>query len=53
MQKKKLGRVVIKGNTVDLNDAALVKHAKNDLIEDILNAIKNDELIHLIEIQKI
>ena len=50
---KNLGRVVISaGYVVDLDDEEMVDHAKESLFEDIMNAVKYNELGGYIEVDK-
>jgi hypothetical protein len=48
----RLGRVVIHGYTVDLDNEEMVEHAKTALYEDIMNAVKFNEVGNYIYIEK-
>ena len=48
-KRLKLGRVVLYGYVVNLNDKRMVKDAKDCLVEDILNAVKREEIEAFIE----
>jgi len=52
-QKKRLGRIMIAHHyVVDLNNELMIQEAKNALFEDLMNAVKYDELGDWIDTQE-
>lgn len=48
----RLGRILITGYVVDLDDQHMVDGAKLALVEDIYNAVKYNEVAHYVSIEK-